>query len=73
MVDYSAEAVTARLLEVARALARRGFAIKGTDMSSAAIQSRLKILAALSDMSWRLVQVGQGLRPGGGEARDSPV
>ena len=73
MVDYSAEAVTARLQEVAQALARRGFAIKGTDMSSVAIQSRLMILAALSDMSWRLVQVGQGLRPGRREARDSPV
>jgi hypothetical protein len=42
-------------------------------MSAAAIQSRLKILAALSDVSWRLVQVGEGLRPGSREAGDSLV
>jgi hypothetical protein len=60
------EAVTERLREVARQLARRGLVAKGVDMSRSAVTARLKTLAALSDMCLRLVAIGRPLLPGAG-------
>jgi hypothetical protein len=57
------EAVTARLHEMARLFAEHGFVSKGVDMSSAAVTSRLRTMASLSDLCRRLVAVGPRLRP----------
>lgn len=54
MVDMRTPAVTARLREMARLLAERGFVDKGVDMSRAAVTARLKTLSALSTMCLRL-------------------
>jgi hypothetical protein len=62
VVDMRPEAVTARLREMSRLLAERGFVAKGVDMSSPAVTARLKTLGALSDMCRRLGPVGSRLR-----------
>jgi hypothetical protein len=56
------EAVSARLREMARLLAQRGFVSKGVDMSSAAVSTRLRSMASLSDLCRRLAPIGQRLR-----------
>jgi len=57
------DAVTERLREIARLLARRGFVTKGIDMSPEGVTARLKTLGALSDMCRRLGVVGRQLGP----------
>lgn len=64
MVDWQPAAVTARLRELSRLLAARGFVVKGVDMSPPAVTARLKILGGLSDMCLRLAKVGERLRDG---------
>ena len=54
MVDMRATAVTARLREMARLLAERGFVDRGVDMSRDAVTERLKTMSALSTMCLRL-------------------
>ena len=61
MVDMRPESVTARLREMARLSAERGFVGKGVDMSSAAVTSRLRTMASLSDLCRRLAPIGQRL------------
>ena len=61
MVDMRSEAVTARLRELSRLLAQRGFVVKGVDMSRPAVTARLRTLGALSDMCRRLKPVGKHL------------
>jgi hypothetical protein len=56
------EAVSARLREMARLFAQRGFVVKGVDMSSAAVSARLRMMASLSDLCRRLAPIGQRLR-----------
>ena len=56
------EAVSARLREMARLLAQRGFVSKGVDMSSAAVSTRLRSMASLSDLCRRLAPIGHRLR-----------
>jgi len=63
VVEMDAQAVTARLREVARLLAARGFVKKGIDMSPAAVTARLRTLGALCDMCRRLTALGPRLRP----------
>lgn len=72
MADMSASAVTARLREVSRLLAERGFVSKGVDMSREAVTARLRTLGALSDMCRRLVEVGPRLGPLSGARRGPP-
>jgi hypothetical protein len=62
VVDMRREAVSARLREMARLLAQRGFVSKGVDMSSAAVSARLRSMASLSDLCRRLAPIGQRLR-----------
>lgn len=59
----AASEVTARLREMARLLAERGFVRKGIDMSPPAITGRLRMLGALSDMCRRLGSAGRRLEP----------
>jgi predicted deacylase len=54
VVDMRPKAVTARLRQVARMLAERGFVDKGVDMSRTAVTDRLKTMSALSTMCLRL-------------------
>ena len=63
MVDMSREAVSARLREMARLFAQRGFVSKSVDMSSAAVSARLRTMASLSELCRRLAPVGQRLHP----------
>jgi len=63
VVDMHRNAVTARLREMARLSAQRGFVAKGVDMSSAAVSARLRTMASLSDLCRRLAPIGQHLRP----------
>jgi len=58
----SREAVSARLHEMARLFAQRGFVSKGVDMSNAAVSARLRTMASLSDLCRRLAPIGQRLR-----------
>jgi hypothetical protein len=53
--------VSARLRQMARLLADRGFVNKGVDMSASAVTARLRVLGALSDMCRRLKAVGSRL------------
>jgi len=62
VADMHREAVSARLREMARLLAQRGFVSKGVDMSSAAVSTRLRSMASLSDLCRRLAPIGQRLR-----------
>ncbi len=63
MVDMNATAVTARLREISVLLRDRGWQVKGVDMSSAAVEARLRVQGSLCDMCRRLVAVGSGLAP----------
>jgi hypothetical protein len=65
VVDFGPHAITARLRELARLLAARGFVSKDVDMSAAAITARVRTMASLSDMCRRLGAVGPRLRGGG--------
>ena len=62
MVELGPEAITARLRELSRCLRARGFVDKGLDMSAPAVTTRLRVLAALSDMCRQLVKVGEPMR-----------
>jgi hypothetical protein len=57
----SPAAVTDRLREMVRLFAQRGFVGRGVDMSSAAVTSRLRTVASLSDLCRRLAPIGQRL------------
>lgn len=61
MVDMTPGAITDRLLALSRALSARGFVEKGVDMSPQALRDRLRTLAALSDMCWRLAKIAEAL------------
>jgi len=56
--------VTARLREMSRLLAERGFVSKGVDMSPAAISARLRSWSALTEMCRRLAVAGNRLPAG---------
>jgi hypothetical protein len=58
-----APAITARLRELSRLLVARGFVSKQVDMSTAAVTSRVRTMASLSDMCCRLGAIGAQLRP----------
>ncbi|MEO8213104.1 MAG: hypothetical protein ABI560_07920 [Myxococcales bacterium] len=59
----SSWAVAARLRDMSRQRDARGFIAKGVDMSVPAVTTRLRTLAALSDMCLRLMSIGRGLAP----------
>lgn len=54
MIDMSPAAVTARLREVGALLAARGFIKKGVAMSAEAVTARLRVMAGLSDLCFKL-------------------
>lgn len=65
MVEGSARDITARLRELSRLLAVRGFVTKQVDMSAAAVTARVRTMASLSDMCRRLGAIGPRLLAGG--------
>lgn len=63
-VDMTAEAITARLRELAE-LSRGGGRPQAVDMSGAAISARLRECSDLSQLCAKLGELGRGLRARG--------